>query len=672
MCDFEERDADADNDLFETSYHDRAIYEKQQWEGKKSVMKKVKVGLLGIGNVATGTYKTLQLNKEKIKESTGVDIEITKILNRRPNVDRGIDVDPSIYVQDVDLVLNDDDIDIVVELIGGIEPATEYMARALKNGKHVVTANKAAIAANGPELQKLAQENNVMLRFEASVAGGIPIINALTTALLSNEFDEILGIVNGTTNYILTQMSDNGSDYDAVLKDAQEKGFAERDPSGDVEGHDVANKLSILISLIFGVRIKPEDIPTQGITAINKEDISYANQFGCRIKLIAAAKKTDGKLECNVQPAFVPADHPLASVSNEFNAIFVKGNAGYRAGIHMKAYKEKKPIMVIGGRAGSYTVMLTALEVLGEAGLIRREDGLVDLHAAQTLEPAQDLFPVLRHGDQPHMIHFHDSHQPFTTFSTINSAACSRWLRAACFMVWHSWAAWSSTCCFRWAAWASAWAIIWRAWASALLRASSSVRWAARWAACSFCLLSAVAASLRCLASCSVCVTFSMASTDTIFTTFASRLFFRGKLLIIHILLDISEKCKSYFLKVLGSLDTERFCAIFLSKSDKIIMRKVYTDDNENSVSVDTIPFVKSLVNPKISAVVIAHNHPSGNPSPSRADDLATEKLAMLFALNGVKLYDHVIVGGNEVYSYRMDERLEKILNSANRRFEGL
>ncbi len=327
MCDFEERDADADNDLFETSYHDRAIYEKQQWEGKKSVMKKVKVGLLGIGNVATGTYKTLQLNKEKIKESTGVDIEITKILNRRPNVDRGIDVDPSIYVQDVDLVLNDDDIDIVVELIGGIEPATEYMARALKNGKHVVTANKAAIAANGPELQKLAQENNVMLRFEASVAGGIPIINALTTALLSNEFDEILGIVNGTTNYILTQMSDNGSDYDAVLKDAQEKGFAERDPSGDVEGHDVANKLSILISLIFGVRIKPEDIPTQGITAINKEDISYANQFGCRIKLIAAAKKTDGKLECNVQPAFVPADHPLASVSNEFNAIFVKGNA---------------------------------------------------------------------------------------------------------------------------------------------------------------------------------------------------------------------------------------------------------------------------------------------------------------------------------------------------------
>lgn len=290
-------------------------------------MKKVKVALLGIGNVATGTYKTLALNKDKIRTSTGVDIEIVKILNRRPDVDRGIDVDPSVYVQDVNEILDDPEIDIVVELIGGIEPATEYMARALQNGKHVVTANKAALAANGPQLQKLAQENRVMLRFEASVAGGIPIINALTTALLSNEFDEILGIVNGTTNYILTQMTDHGSDYEAVLKDAQEKGFAERDPSGDVEGHDVANKLSILMSLIFGVRIRPEDIPTQGITSINKADISYAEQFGCKIKLVAAAKKNGNHVECDVQPAFVPLDHPLASVNNEFNAIFLKGNA---------------------------------------------------------------------------------------------------------------------------------------------------------------------------------------------------------------------------------------------------------------------------------------------------------------------------------------------------------
>lgn len=290
-------------------------------------MKKVRVGILGIGNVATGTYKTLELNREKIQSSTGVDIEITKILNRHPEKERGIDVDPSVYVQNADDILKDPSIDIVVELIGGMEPATEYMAAALSAGKHVVTANKAAIATNGERLQRLASENNVMLRFEASVGGGIPIINALTTALLSNEFDEILGIVNGTTNYILTQMTENGSDYDAVLKDAQAKGFAERDPSGDVEGDDVANKLSILMSLIFGVKILPKDIPTQGITAINKSDIDYATHFGCKIKLIAAAKKIGNTVECDVQPALIPYDHPIASVNNEFNAIFVKGNA---------------------------------------------------------------------------------------------------------------------------------------------------------------------------------------------------------------------------------------------------------------------------------------------------------------------------------------------------------
>ncbi len=290
-------------------------------------MKKIRVGMLGIGNVATGTYKTLELNKDKIKNSAGVDIEITRILNRHPEKKRDIDVDPSVYVQDVNEILNDPEIDIVVELIGGIEPATEYMAAALSKGKHVVTANKAAIAVNGEMLQKLASDNKVMLRFEASVGGGIPIINALTTALLSNEFDEILGIVNGTTNYILTQMTENGSDYNAVLADAQAKGFAERDPSGDVEGHDVANKLSILMSLIFGVKILPEDIPTQGITSITKNDIDYATHFGCKIKLIAAAKKIGNTVECDVQPALIPFEHPIATVSNEFNAIFVKGNA---------------------------------------------------------------------------------------------------------------------------------------------------------------------------------------------------------------------------------------------------------------------------------------------------------------------------------------------------------
>ncbi|MGI6205556.1 MAG: homoserine dehydrogenase [Anaerovoracaceae bacterium] len=290
-------------------------------------MKTVNAGILGIGNVGTGTYRTLQLNREKILESTGIDLRITKILNRHPEKDRGIAIDKSVYVQDVDSILKDPDIDIVVELIGGIEPATTYMAEALKNGKHVVTANKAALAKNGEMLQKLATENNVMLRFEASVGGGIPIINALTSALLSNDFTEVLGILNGTTNYILTKMTDYQMDYDVVLKEAQAKGFAEADPTSDVEGIDVANKLSILMSLIFGVNVSPSEIPTQGITNINQVDIEYANQFGCKIKLLAAAKKVGDKVECDVQPALIDNEHPLASVNNEFNAIFVKGNA---------------------------------------------------------------------------------------------------------------------------------------------------------------------------------------------------------------------------------------------------------------------------------------------------------------------------------------------------------
>lgn len=290
-------------------------------------MKKVRIGMLGIGNVAKGTYRTLELNREKIQASTGVSIEIAKILNRDISKDRGIDIPKEKYVTDAYDIINDPEIDIIVELIGGIEPATEYMAAALKNGKHVVTANKAALAVNGRMLQELAQEKHVMLRFEASVAGGIPIINAITTALMSNEIDDILGIVNGTTNYILTKMSESDADYNSVLRDAQEKGFAERDPSGDVEGHDVANKLSILMSLIFGVGILPKDIPTHGITSINKVDISIATELGYKIKLLATAKKIGKDVECNVQPCLVPASHPLSSVNNEFNAVFLRGNA---------------------------------------------------------------------------------------------------------------------------------------------------------------------------------------------------------------------------------------------------------------------------------------------------------------------------------------------------------
>ena len=287
----------------------------------------IKVGMLGIGNIGRGTYQALEMNHDKILETTGLDIEIVRILNRHPEKDRGVRVPEGVYTADVREILEDPEISIVVELIGGIEPATEYMAEALKNGKSVVTANKAAIAANGPYLAKLAQDNHVLLRFEAAVAGGIPILTSLTTALLSNRFTEVHGILNGTTNYILTQMSEYGKDYAEVLADAQAKGFAEADPTADVEGLDAANKLSILISLIFGISVPPEKIDTTGITRIASEDMAFAAESGYKIKLLASARENKGKVTCSVGPVMLPASHPLASVSNEFNAVFVNGNA---------------------------------------------------------------------------------------------------------------------------------------------------------------------------------------------------------------------------------------------------------------------------------------------------------------------------------------------------------
>ncbi len=288
---------------------------------------KINVGLLGMGNIGTGSYQTLEMNRKTIFERTGLDIEITRILERDVDRDRGFFVPKEKFTQNPDDIFSDENIDIVIELIGGIEPATTFMMEALKNGKHVVTANKAAVAANYDMLLETAYENKVMFRYEASVGGGIPVINALTKALSANEFEEIHGIVNGTTNYILSQMTDFGLDYADVLKVAQEKGFAEADPTADVEGIDVANKLAILMAICFGIRLAPMDIPRAGITAISKEDIDIAASMGYKIKLLCSAKKTGNDVECHVKPTFVPFGHPIAAVNNEFNAIFAKGNA---------------------------------------------------------------------------------------------------------------------------------------------------------------------------------------------------------------------------------------------------------------------------------------------------------------------------------------------------------
>lgn len=291
-------------------------------------MKTIKIGLLGLGNIGTGTYKTLEMNKAEIEKAAGASVDIVKILEKDTERDRGIFVPMEKFTSNPDDIFKDPEIDIVIELIGGIEPATTFMLTAMENGKHVVSANKAAIAANYDKLVKTARNNNVMFRFEASVGGGIPILGTLRGPLCANKFEEVMGIVNGTTNYILTKMTVEGLDYDTVLKDAQAKGFAEADPTADVEGIDAANKLSILMTLMFDKYVEPDNIPTTGITHITKEAIEDARSRNCTIKLIAHARKLEnGEIEYKVAPMEIDSSHPLASINNEFNAVFVTGNA---------------------------------------------------------------------------------------------------------------------------------------------------------------------------------------------------------------------------------------------------------------------------------------------------------------------------------------------------------
>lgn len=291
-------------------------------------MKEIKIGLLGLGNIGVGTYKTLEMNRAIIEKDLGTKINITKILEKDIDRERDITVSKNQFVSNLEAITEDPDIDIVIELLGGIEPAGTFMEKALLAGKHVVTANKAAVAANWDRLHEAAAKSGAMFKFEASVGGGIPVLTALTGALKANEFEEVMGIVNGTTNYILYKMTAEGLDYESVLKDAQDKGFAEADPTADVEGIDAANKLSILMALMFEKYVAPDDIPTTGISRITAADIEAARAEGCIIKLIAHAKKlADGTVEYAVKPMNIELSHPLAGVNAEFNAVFVKGNA---------------------------------------------------------------------------------------------------------------------------------------------------------------------------------------------------------------------------------------------------------------------------------------------------------------------------------------------------------
>lgn len=290
-------------------------------------MKVVKIALLGFGTVSQGAFNLLKDNYELITNRTNVDVQVTKIFVRNPDKYSHITLPAhTTYVTDVNDVLQDDSIDMVVELMGGTTFAKDCVEQALKSGKNVVTANKDLMAEAGPYLLDLASKNNVDLRFEASVLGGIPIIRTLYDSLGGNKITELVGIMNGTTNFILSKMTDEGLGYEAVLKEAQELGYAEADPTADVEGLDAARKLAILASISFNRRIFFEDVTVEGITKIDKTDIAYGKDFGYNIKLLGIAKETNKGLSLNVYPAFVPIQHPLAAVRGSYNAIYIKGN----------------------------------------------------------------------------------------------------------------------------------------------------------------------------------------------------------------------------------------------------------------------------------------------------------------------------------------------------------
>ena len=289
-------------------------------------MKKIKIGLLGLGTVGTGVYKLIRMRSDVMERTIGAQLEIKKILVHNKNKKRE-GVDESLLTDNWKDILEDEEIQIVIEVIGGIEPAKTMILEALKAGKNVVSANKDLIAEEGRELLDTAQEYGKDFLFEAAVAGGIPIIRPLKQCLAGNEITDVLGIVNGTTNYILTKMLEEGMEFEDALRQAQKLGYAEADPTADVEGLDAGRKVAIMASIAFHSRVVFSDVYTEGITKITAADIAYAKEFDSVIKLLGVARNTESGIEVGVYPVMLPKDHPLASVRESFNAVFIHGDA---------------------------------------------------------------------------------------------------------------------------------------------------------------------------------------------------------------------------------------------------------------------------------------------------------------------------------------------------------
>jgi homoserine dehydrogenase len=290
-------------------------------------MREIKVGLIGFGTVGSGVARILQKNSGLIEKRMGAKLVLKRIADIDLETDRGVKLKPGVLTRRTEEVIKDPEIDIVMELIGGIEPAKTFILKAIRNKKHIVTANKALLALHGEEIFREAHRFGVDVNFEASVGGGIPLIRSIKEGLVANRIDSIFGILNGTSNYILSKMTDEGRDFKEVLKEAQEKGYAEADPTYDIEGIDAAHKLSILVRLAFGTSLRFHEIFIGGISEITPLDIQFGREFGYRIKLLAIAKMEKGKIEARVHPTMIPEGHLLSTVEGVFNAIYIKGDA---------------------------------------------------------------------------------------------------------------------------------------------------------------------------------------------------------------------------------------------------------------------------------------------------------------------------------------------------------
>lgn len=287
----------------------------------------ISIGLLGLGTVGSGVAKILQQHQQDLRHKLGVEVAIKKVLIKNKNKDRLSSLDPAVFTTDIEEILNDPSLDIIVEVMGGMAGAKEAIEKALKAGKQVVTANKDVMAEHGHDLLKLADAEKCDLFYEASVAGGVPIIRTLEDGLASDRISSLMGIVNGTTNFILTKMKQENMSYESALAEATELGYAEADPSSDVDGLDAARKMVILSSLAFSTEVHLDDVLVRGMKEIRDGDLELANKFGYTMKMVGSSKKDEEGIEVAVEPIFLANSHPLASVNNEFNAVYIYGDA---------------------------------------------------------------------------------------------------------------------------------------------------------------------------------------------------------------------------------------------------------------------------------------------------------------------------------------------------------